>query len=118
MSTFSNIKNIGVIISTVAALKKALADTAQQQKRALLHRKRAKKRKRNQRIAAGVLGGVVLGAIAAIFMAPDSTEDLKNRIAGSFSNGQHDYDEDAIIREASQKAEALAERAKKDSKNN
>ena len=116
MSTFRNIKNIGVIISTVAALKKAISDTMQQQERAIFRKKQQKKkRKRNERIVAGVLGGVVLGAIVAIFTTSEST---KERVTGLFSNGQHDYDEDAIIREASQKAEALAERAKRDSQNN
>ena len=60
-------------------------------------------------LIAGFVGGLVAGAITALLVAPQPGDEFRQRIIGMFGNG---HDEETAIKEASQKAEELAETAK------
>ena len=107
MDTF---KTVGAVTTAILALNKALKDKVDNQRLVVTRRKQQKRRK-NEAIVAGFLGGILAGAIAALLLAPDSGEDLRHRVTGLFES-ENGHDEDAILAEAREKAEALAERAK------
>lgn len=108
MSVFGSLRTIGVVTSAIVALNKAIKDNTPDREE--LFRKQRKKN-RTGTIVAGFIGGVVAGSIAALLLAPESGEDLRHRVTTAFDSG-NGHDEDAILAEARQKAEALAERAK------
>lgn len=109
-SIVPSLKTLSFITGTALALNKAMKDKLEGQKY-LLTSKKQKKRNETGAVVAGLIGGIVAGAITALLLAPESGEDLRHRVSGMLNSG-NGYDEDAIIEEARQKAEALAAKAK------
>ena len=109
-STLPSFKTITAVTGAALALNKALKDKLPDQ-RYFVANKKKQERKQTGTIVAGFIGGVVAGAITALLLAPESGEDLRQRVSGMVGSG-NGYDEDAIIEEARQKAQALAAQAK------
>ena len=104
-----SLKTISFVTGTLLALNKAMKDKLQE--REYLIGKKKQKDNSAGAIIAGLVGGLVAGAITALLLAPESGEDLRHRVSNMMSSG-NGHDEDAIIEEARQKAEALAAKAK------
>ncbi len=113
-SNLPSLKTISMVTGTALALNKALKDKLPSQRYFVADMKK-QERKETGSIIAGFIGGVVAGAITALLLAPESGEDLRQRVGGMVSSG-NGYDEDAIIEEARQKAKALAAKAKSEAK--
>ena len=109
-STLDTFKTVGVVTSAILALNKALKESLPDRED-IFQRKEQKRKKKNEAIVIGFIGGIVAGAITALLLAPESGEDLRHRVTGLLES-ENGHDEDAILAEARQKAEALAERAK------
>ncbi len=108
-STLDTFKTFGMITSALLALNKALKENFPAREE--LFQKQQPKQNRTGTIVAGFVGGIVAGAITALLLAPESGEDLRHRVTHAFEGG-NGHDEDAILAEAREKAEALAARAK------
>lgn len=108
-SSLPSLKTISAVTGIILALNKAIKDKVPEQRYYIADKK--KKRSESGTITAGFIGGVVAGAITALLLAPESGEDLRRRVGGMVGSG-NGYDEDAIIEEARQKAQALAAQAK------
>ena len=104
-----SLKTISFVTGTLLALNKAMKDKVQE--REYLIGKKKQENNSTGAIIAGLVGGLVAGAITALLLAPESGEDLRHRVSNMMSSG-NGHDEDAIIEEARQKAEALAAKAK------
>lgn len=110
LSSLDTFKTISFITGAALAINKAMKDKLE--KRAyFVTNKKQQKRNEAGAVIAGLVGGIVAGAITALLLAPESGEDLRQRVSGMLDSG-NGYDEDAIIEEARQKAEALAAKAK------
>ena len=112
-SSLPSLKTMSVLTGTALALNKAIKEAKEKLPEQRYYIADKKKHERNETgsIIAGFIGGVVAGAITALLLAPESGEDLRHRVSGMVSSG-NGYDEDAIIEEARQKAQALAAKAK------
>lgn len=109
-STLDTFKTVGMVTSAILALNKALKEKLPDREE-LFHKREQQKKKKTESIVVGFIGGIIAGAITALLLAPESGEDLRHRVTGLFES-ENGHDEDAILAEARQKAEALAERAK------
>lgn len=109
-STLPSLKTISAVTGVALALNKALKEKLPGQ-RYFVADKKKQERKETGSIIAGFIGGVVAGAITALLLAPESGEELRHRVSEMVGSG-NGYDEDAIIEEARQKAQALAAKAK------
>ncbi|MGB3849717.1 MAG: YtxH domain-containing protein [Tunicatimonas sp.] len=109
-SSLPSLKTLSAVTGVILALNKAIKDKVPEQRYYIADKKK-KTRNESGTIAAGFIGGVVAGAITALLLAPESGEDLRRRVGGMVGSG-NGYDEDAIIEEARQKAQALAAQAK------
>lgn len=109
-SGWDTAKSIGAVTSAILALNKVVKEKVDNQ-RVVINRKKEVKRRKQGALLAGFVGGIVAGAITALLLAPESGEELRGRVTGLFDS-ENGHDEDAILAEARQKAEALAERAK------
>ena len=111
-SALPSLKTISFVTGTILALNKAMKDKLEEGEHLLNSRKR-KKQNNTGAIVAGLIGGLVAGAVTALLLAPESGEDLRHRVSDMLSsNNGNGYDEEAIIEEARQKAAALAAKAK------
>lgn len=109
-SSFDTLKTFSVVTGTLLALNKAMKDKVQERKY-FTTSKKEKRQGGTGAVIAGLIGGMVAGAITALLLAPESGEDLRHRVGDMLGSG-NGHDEDAIIEEARQKAEALAAKAK------
>ena len=109
-STLDTFKTVGAITSAIIALNKAFKEKLPDREE-IFRKKEQQRKKKNEAIIVGFIGGIVAGAITALLLAPESGEDLRHRVTGLLDS-ENGHDEDAILAEARQKAEALAERAK------
>ena len=105
------LKTISFITGSALALNKALKAKIQEQQKTFFKKQYEKEKKEEEVIMliAGFVGGLVAGAITALLVAPEPGGEFRQRIIGMFGNG---HDEETAIKEASQKAEELAETAK------
>ena len=110
LPSLDKLKAISFITGAALAVNKAMKDKLKERE-FLLTSKKQKKRNEAGAVIAGLIGGIVAGAITALLLAPESGEDLRHRVSGMIGSG-NGHDEDAIIEEARQKAEALAAKAK------
>lgn len=111
LPSWEALKTISFITGSALALNEALKAKLHEQQK-LIFPKRYEQEKKEEEVVmviAGFLGGLLAGAITALLVAPEPGSDLRQRIIGKFGNG---HDEETAIREASQKAEELAETAK------
>ncbi len=112
-SSLPSFKTVSMITGAALALNKAFNEMKEKLPEQRYYVADKKKQERNETgsIVAGFIGGVVAGAITALLLAPESGEDLRHRVSDMVGSG-NGYDEDAIIEEARQKAQALAAKAK------
>ena len=113
-SAFPNLealKTISFITGSALALNKALKAKIHEQQKVLFKKQYEQEKKEEEfvMLIAGFVGGLVAGAITALLVAPQPGDEFRQRIIGMFGNG---HDEETAIKEASQKAEELAETAK------
>lgn len=109
-SSWDTAKSIGAVTSAILALNEVVKEKLDNQ-RIVINRKKEIKRRKQGALLAGFIGGIVAGAVTALLLAPESGEDLRERVTGLLES-DNGHDEEAILAEARQKAEALAERAK------
>lgn len=111
LPTLEALKTVSFITGTALALNKALKAKIHEQQKALFNKqyKQEKKEEEIVMLIAGFIGGLVAGAITALLVAKEPGDEFRQRIIGMFGNG---HDEEAAIKQASQKAEDLAETAK------
>ena len=110
LSSLDTLKTISVITGTALAVNKAMKEKLEKRTYFVTNKKQ-QQRKETGAVIAGLVGGIVAGAVTALLLAPESGEDLRQRVSDMLGSG-NGYDEDAIIEEARQKAEALAAKAK------
>ena len=110
LPSLDTLKTLSFVTGTALALNKAMKDKIEERKY-FLTSKKEKKRNEAGAVVAGLIGGIVAGAITALLLAPESGQELRQRVSGIVSSG-NGHDEEAIIEEARQKAEALAAKAK------
>ncbi|WKN42703.1 YtxH domain-containing protein [Tunicatimonas pelagia] len=104
------LKDVSVVTGVILALNKAVKAKLNEQRYDLFRSRREEKKQQNALlIMAGLLGGIVAGAVAALLVAPQSGNEFRGRISGMFGNG---HNEESAIEQASEKAEELAETAK------
>lgn len=109
-SILPSLKTISLVSGMSFALSKAIKDKIKKPDY-FVTTKKQKQRNETGAILAGLIGGIVAGAVTALLLAPESGEDLRHRVSSMLGSG-NGYDEDAIIEEARQKAETLASKAK------
>ena len=114
-SILPSFKTISFITGAALALNKAMQDKIKKPDYFVTSKKQ-KQRNETGAIIAGLIGGIVAGAITALLLAPESGEDLRHRVSDMLGSG-NGHDEDAIIEEARQKAETLASKAKDQAEN-
>ena len=110
LSSIDKLKTLSFVTGTAIAINKAMKDKLKEREYFITSKKQ-RKRHETGAVIAGLIGGIVAGAITALLLAPESGEDLRQRVSGMLSSG-NGYNEDAIIEEARQKAAALAAKAK------
>ena len=115
LSSLDTLKTISVITGTALAVNKAMKEKLQNREYFITHKKE-QRRNETGAVIAGLVGGIVAGAVTALLLAPESGEDLRHRVSDMLGSG-NGYDEDTIIEEARQKAEALAAKAKDQAEN-
>ena len=110
LPSLDTLKTLSFVTGTALALNKAMKDKIEERKY-FLTSKKEKRRNEAGAVIAGLIGGIVAGAITALLLAPESGEDLRHRVGDMLGSG-NGHDEEAIIEEARQKAAALAAKAK------
>ncbi len=108
--SFTSYKDIGLLTTALLTLNKAIrAKLNEQQYFSFQRQQKRKKQQDLLLILAGLIGGLIAGAVSALLIAPESGSEFRGRLSGLFGNG---HDEDSAIEQASEKAEELAETAK------
>ena len=106
------LKDFSLVTGAILALNKAIKAKLNEKKYEVFKSRREEKKQQNLLLLlGGLLGGMLAGAVTALLVAPESGNEFRGRLSGMFGNGHHHNEEDAI-RQASQKAEELAETAK------
>ncbi|MEM8966114.1 MAG: YtxH domain-containing protein, partial [Bacteroidota bacterium] len=102
--------DIGLLTTALLTLNKAIRAKLNEQRYFSFQKQRQRQKQQDLLlILAGLIGGLVAGAISALLIAPESGSEFRGRLSGLFGNG---HDEDSAIEQASEKAEELAETAK------
>ncbi|MFP4089241.1 MAG: YtxH domain-containing protein [Cyclobacteriaceae bacterium] len=99
------LKNISFITGSALAINRALKEKLHEQQ-SLLQRQKKKKSDNTGAFVAGFIGGLLTGSIAALLLAPESGEKLRERVNGFFLNDEGEVDLQEILEQAQHKAKA------------